>query len=159
MRDVKSLLLFSLDNHSKQVGYLIETYAALLWTASEVAYDEPGHQARLVQQERQQYRVEAAREVGPDQDRPVVDGNEGPDHRGQCSEVGAGDARLPQRHHRQEGEDADGNDPGFHGAKTDITKGDAFILPFDDRIQRDGGADEGKGDNYLQERAQEHVSI
>jgi hypothetical protein len=59
---------------------------------------------------------------------------------GSC--VGAGSPRqvLPQRHHREEGDDADGDDPGVQSAQADVAEDDAFVLPLDDGEQYDRGA-------------------
>jgi hypothetical protein len=130
------------------------------WTSDQPQHrDEPGHKARPVHQVRHQHRVRPAREAGPDQEGPVMNCNESPADRDQRGLVRAGDARLPQRHHRQEADDADDNDRGFQGAQADVTKGDAFILPPDDRKQRDGSTDDGKGEDHLKERAQEHAGV
>ena len=58
----------------------------------------------------------------------------------------AGSSRnvLPQGHYRKEADDADDDDGGFKDASGDIAKGEAFVLPLEDRKQRDRGADNGR---------------
>jgi hypothetical protein len=66
---------------------------------------------------------------------------------------------LPQGHHRKEADDADDDDGGFKDTNGYIAKGDCFVLPLDDRKQRDGGADTGEGRNHLEEGPPEHAGV
>jgi hypothetical protein len=66
---------------------------------------------------------------------------------------------LPQGHDRKEADDADGDDGGFKDTNGDVAKGDCFVLPLDDREQRDGGADTGEGRKHLEERPLEHAGV
>ena len=44
-------------------------------------------------------------------------------------------------------------------ASGDEAQRDAFVLPLDHRVQRDGRADAGQGDDHLEEAAHEHASV
>lgn len=66
---------------------------------------------------------------------------------------------LPQRHDRKEADDADEDDGRFNDTRGDIAKGDWFVLPLEDRKQRDGGADTGESRNHLEERLPENAGV
>ena len=66
---------------------------------------------------------------------------------------------LPQRHDRQEAEDAHGDEGGFDEAGRDKAEGEDFVLPLEDRKQREGGADVGDDEEHLQERSQQHAGV
>ena len=89
-----------------------------------------------------------------DRDQGTPDGNE----RGG---IGAGSPRelLAQGHDRQEAEDADRDDGRFHDPRGDIAKGDDVVLPLEERIEHDGGADIGDHQDDFQERPQRHLPV
>ena len=66
---------------------------------------------------------------------------------------------LPQGHQRQQADDAGEDHAAFQDAGGDKAERDAFVLPLDHRVQRDGGADAGQGDDHLEEAAHEHGSV
>src|SRR5438034_5268182 len=77
----------------------------------------------------------------------------------------AGDQRicsgsgLPQGHDRQETRDAGEDGAGFQDSRADESERDPFVLPLYDRVQRDGGADTGEGDDNLQDAPEEDASV
>ena len=56
---------------------------------------------------------------------------------------------VPQHHDGQDADDAGDDDGGFQETAADIPESDAFVLPLDDRIQRDRGADNGDRKDHL----------
>ena len=63
-----------------------------------------------------------------------------------------------KRHDREEAEDADGDEDALEDAGGDKAEGEDFVLPLEDREQRDGGADVGDDEEQLQEGSQEHAA-
>jgi hypothetical protein len=66
---------------------------------------------------------------------------------------------LPQGHQRKQADDTGEDHGGFKDAGGDEAKREAFVLPLDHRVQRDGRADAGQRDDHLQEAAHEHASV
>jgi hypothetical protein len=66
---------------------------------------------------------------------------------------------LAQRHDRKEAEEADGDEDAFNDTSGDVSKGEDFVLPPDDRKQHDGGADVGDDEEQLQERSPQHAGV
>jgi hypothetical protein len=64
-----------------------------------------------------------------------------------------------QGHEREDARDTGEEHGGFKGAGGDEAERHAFVLPLDHRVQRDGGADAGEGDDYLEEAAQERAGV
>jgi hypothetical protein len=56
--------------------------------------------------------------------------------------VGASSSRhiFPQRHDRNDADDADVDDSSFRQTAAHAAQRDAVVLPLDDRVQRDRGA-------------------
>jgi hypothetical protein len=61
------------------------------------------------------------------------------------------DCGLPQSHHGQQGYDADEDGGGFQDPRADEAHCDPLVLPLDDRVQDDGGADASQGNDHLQD--------
>jgi hypothetical protein len=66
---------------------------------------------------------------------------------------------LAQRHDRQEAEDADGDEGAFDDPCGDIAEREGFVLPLEDREQREGRADVRDDEQQLQERSQESTRV
>ena len=66
---------------------------------------------------------------------------------------------LPQGHQRQQADDTGEDHGAFNDASGDKAKREAFVLPPDHRVQRDGGADAGERDDHLEEAADEHGRV
>jgi hypothetical protein len=79
-------------------------------------------------------------EAGSEQERPIMERDQRLADRGERAGIRAR-SLLPQRHNRKEAEDADGDEGAFNDTSRDIAESDAFVLPLEDREQRDGGAD------------------
>ena len=121
--------------------------------------NDPGHQPGPVHQRAQQQRVDARHEGLAEQERPLVDRDvrrAGGDQRGR---IGSGRSAqvLPQGHQRQQADDTGEDHGGFQDAGGDKPEREAFVLPLDHRVQRDGGADAGQRHDHLQEAAHQHA--
>ncbi len=66
---------------------------------------------------------------------------------------------LPQGHDRQEAADAGEGGGAFDGSRSDEAHRDPFVLPLEHRVQRDGCADAGEGDDDLEEGADEGAGV
>jgi len=66
---------------------------------------------------------------------------------------------LPQGHQRQQADDAGEDQASFQDAGGGKAQRGALVLPLEDRVQGDGGADAGEGDDHLEETACEHGSV
>jgi hypothetical protein len=66
---------------------------------------------------------------------------------------------VSQGHQRQEADDTGEDHDGLNDAGGDKAKREAFVLPLDHRVERDGGADAGEGDDHLEEAAHEHAGV
>ena len=123
--------------------------------------NDAGHEPGAVHQGAQQQCVEGRHEALREQERPVVDRDvrrAGGDQRGRvCS--GRSAQVLPQGHQRQQADDAGEDHAGFQDAGGDKAQRGAFVLPFDHRVQRDGGADAGQRDDHLEEGAHGHARV
>ena len=87
----------------------------------------------------------------PEQERPVVDRDvrrAGGDERGRIRSGGPACRRVTSESRLS---DAGEDHGGFQDAGGDEAERDAFVLPLDHRVQRDGGADAGQGDDHLEE--------
>ena len=123
--------------------------------------DDAGHEPGPVQQGAQQQRVDARHEALSEQERPVVDRDvrrAGGDQRGRIC-PGRSAQVLAQGHQRQQADDAGQDHGGFKDAGGDKAERDAFVLPLDHRVQRDGGADAGQGDDHLEEAADQDAGV
>ena len=60
---------------------------------------------------------------------------------------------------RKQADGAGEDHGGFKDAGGGKAKRGAFVLPLEDRVQRDGGADAGQGDDHLEEAAHEHARV
>ena len=93
--------------------------------------------------------------IGPVVNRDV--GRAGGDERGR---VGLGrSAQVTQGHQREQAEHAGEDHGGFQEASGDKAERDAFVLPLDHRVQRDGGADAGQRDDHLEEGPDEYACV
>src|SRR6266566_7211619 len=115
----------------------------------------PWYQARAVQQGAQQHGVQGRHEASSEEKHPVVHG----DQRMTGDQRVRSGTGLPQGHERQDADDADEDGGAFHGSRSDEAHRDPFVLPLEHREQRDGGADAGKGDDDLEEGADEGASV
>jgi hypothetical protein len=100
----------------------------------------PWHEARPVHQVAEQEPVaDADTEAGPEQKRPVMDRHQRPSYRVESSRLSR--QVLPQRHYRKEAGDPDGDNGALNDPSGHVSKGEAFVLPPEDREQREGRAD------------------
>src|SRR5918994_4669746 len=60
---------------------------------------------------------------------------------------------MPQRHDREDGEDADEDEDAFHDASRDVAEREDLVLPLEERDQHNGGADVRDDQDQFQERA------
>ena len=123
--------------------------------------DDAGHEPGPVHQGAQQQRVDARHEGLAEQERPVVErdvGCAGGDERGGIRS-GRSAKVVPQGHQREQADDAGEDHAAFNDAGGDEAERGAFVLPLDYRVQRDGGADAGQGDDHLEEGAREHAGV
>src|SRR4051812_29342653 len=94
-----------------------------------------GYQALPVHQVAQHQPVaEAGEEAGPEQERPVVDGDQRPAGDEEGGAVGAGGCGevLQKGHDRQDAGDADGDDRGLDDPRGHVAQRDGFALPLED---------------------------
>ena len=64
--------------------------------------------------------------------------------------------------HRDDGEQADradGDDGRLDEAPRHMAESHALVLPLDDRIQGDGGAHDGDGEQHLEERSDQDAGV
>jgi hypothetical protein len=54
---------------------------------------------------------------------------------------------------------ADGDEGAFNDTSRDIAESEDFVLPLEDWVQHDGGADVRDDEDELQERSQEHAVV
>ena len=117
-----------------------------------------GHEAGPVHQVAEDQPVpDADDEAGAEQERPVVQCDEGPADRDERGRVRA--HVLLQRHDRQEADDADGDEDRFDDARRDVAEREGLVLPLEDREQHDRGPDVRDDEQHLEERAQEHLGV
>ena len=123
--------------------------------------NDAGHEAGPVHQGAQQQRVDARHEALAEQERPVVDRDVRRAGGDQGDRIGSGRSAqiLSQGHQRKQADDTGEDHGGFKDAGGDKAKREAFVLPLDHRVQRDGGADAGQCDDHLEEAADEHPSV
>ena len=99
-------------------------------------HSQPGqasrHQAGSVHQVAQDQPVpDADDEAGPELERPVLD-------RGERLSEHAGIRRvLPQRHDREDGDDADEDEDAFHDASRDVAEREDLVLSLEQRDQHE----------------------
>ena len=72
---------------------------------------------------------------------------------GRCAQI------LVQGHEREDARDTGEEHGGFKGAGGDEAERHGLVLSLDHRIQRDGGADAGEGDDDLEEGAPERAGV
>jgi len=66
---------------------------------------------------------------------------------------------VSQGHQREQADDTGEDHAAFKEAGCDEAERDAFVLPLEDRVQRDSGADAGQGDDHFEEAAHEQASV
>ena len=66
---------------------------------------------------------------------------------------------MPQRHDREEAEQADSDEGALHEASGDVAEGQGFVLPLEQREQHDGTADVGDDEEQFEERPHEHPRV
>ena len=113
------------------------------------------HETGLVEQGAEQECVHHRHQALSEEERPAVAG----DQRltgDQCVCSGSG---LPQGHHRQQADDAGKDGGGFQSSGADEAQRGCFVLSLHNRVERDGGADAGKGHDHLQDAADDHRGV
>ena len=73
--------------------------------------------------------------------------------------TGAGAKALLQRHDREQGDNANGDNAGFERSQAHVAESEGFVLPLDDGEQRNGGADNAQGTDHFQERSQQDLRV
>src|SRR5689334_14912002 len=123
--------------------------------------DDPRHEPGPVHQGAEQQGVDARHEGLPEQHRPVVDRDVRRASRDERGRIGTGRSAqvVPQGHQREQAEYAGEDHGGFEEAGGDEAEREAFVLPLDHRVQRDGGADAGQRDDHLQEAAHQYARV
>jgi hypothetical protein len=112
-------------------------------------------------QVREQHRVRAQDEAAPEEERPIVDRHERLANGDEQASVRASSSRhgFPQCHDRYNADDTDDDDSSFRQTAAHVTQRDAVVLPRDDRVQRDRGADERNDKHDLEECTHQHLSV
>ena len=113
-----------------------------------------GTSRRTIQEGAEHQGVERRHEDGPEQERPVADGDERPpdDHR--SAGVGGRDAFLAQGHEPEQAHDADGDDRGLQHPGHDEAEGEALVLTLDDREDGDRRADGRERIDHVEDGAE-----
>jgi hypothetical protein len=60
---------------------------------------------------------------------------------------------------RHQAEEADGDEGALHDTSCDVAEGERFVLPLEDREQRDRGADVGDDKDHLEERPEGDAGV
>jgi hypothetical protein len=66
---------------------------------------------------------------------------------------------LPHRDDGQHAHDTDGDDRGLEHPRRDETQGETFVLPLDDGVQGDRGADARQGVDHVEGRGEDHLAV
>src|SRR5829696_503181 len=66
---------------------------------------------------------------------------------------------LAQGHDRKEAKEAHGDEDALHDPSRDVAEDEDFVLPLEDRIKHDGGANVGDDEDQLQESAKGHAGV
>ena len=95
--------------------------------------------------------VEPTDQPGPDDERPVVDGDQRLADSRQSDTVGsrAGQIVLESDNRKQAG-DTRHDDGRLEGAEAHVAHGERPVVPLDDGVQRDGCPDDGRSENHLE---------
>jgi hypothetical protein len=98
-------------------------------------------------------------EAGSEQARPLMERHQRLTSGEERGCIRARTCLLAQRHDCKEAEDADGDEDAFHNTRRDVAENEDFVLPLEDRVQHDGGADVGDDEQQLQERSKGHAGV
>jgi hypothetical protein len=110
----------------------------------EVAEDEPAS--------------DADDEAGAEQERPVMDRDEGPADGDQRAGVGARGV-LPQGDDREQTDHPHGDETAFDDARGDVAEREALAAALEDREQGERRPDVGNDEEQLEERSEDHAGI
>src|SRR5215212_4243463 len=73
--------------------------------------------------------------------------------------IGARRSLLAQRHDRKEAKETHGDEDAFDDSSRDVAEHEDFVLPPENRVKHDGGADVGDNEDELQERSKDHAVV